>query len=300
MRIVQNTNITWIDFPETTEEDFLYLKKNFDIHPLAIDEFSTPTYRPRATKYPNCLFLSIHIPLFDRDKRTTYSSEVDIIITSTYIITGHKKLIFQIKDFMQSLEKESQKKLFMSKTPAHLLHELLRILIESCFPRLDHIAKKIDIVENKVFQGEEHEMVREISILKRDVLNFRRAIMPQKTVLESILRQPEDIVAQDIRAYYDDLLGTNIRLWNTLESSLEIIKSLEETNNSLLSQKINKKMKVLTIFSVTTLPVSLYVSVYAISQDPFMDNPYKFWIHVCIMLILSLGTLSFFKISKWF
>lgn len=301
MRIVKNKNITWIDFPEAKEQDFLYLKNNFNIHQLAIDEFSTPTYRPRATKYPNCLFLSVHIPLFDKDKRTTYSSEVDIIVTPTHLITGHKKLIFQIKDFMYLLlADENQKKLFMNKTPSHLLYEILRILIESCFPRLDHISENIDIIEDKVFKGEENEMVREISIIKRDVLNFRRAIMPQKTVLESILRQPENIVPHDIRAYYHDLLGTNIRLWNTLESSLETIKSLEETNNSLLSQKINKKMKFLTIFSVALLPVSLYIGIYGISQDPFMNNPYEFWIHLCIILTLSIGTLTFFKIFKWF
>ncbi len=299
MKIIKSENITWIDLSSPNEENLSYLKEIPDIHPLAIEEFSMATYRPRAIKYPKCLFLSIHIPLFNREDKTTYSSEIDIIITQTHLITGHNSPIFQVKRFIDILAKDSDHRhLFMSKTPAHLLHEILRILIESCFPRVDHIDKNIDIIEDKVFKGEEYEMVREISMVKRDILDFRRAVMPQKTVLESLLRQPENIISSDLKAYYHDLLGTNVRLWNTLESSLETIKSLEETNNSLLSQKINRKMRVMTIFSAILLPVSLYIGILSVAI-PLSHNPQEFWMHLAVMFMLSFVTFLFFKFSKW-
>ena len=291
--------MTWIDLAKPSKKDFSFLKENFSIHPLAIEEFAIPTYRPRATKYPNCLFLSIHIPLFYREKRTTYSSEIDIIITKDHLITGHEKPVYQIEHFIDILKKNEKKRnLLMSKAPADLLYEILKVLLESCFPRVDHIAENIDLIEEKVFHGEESKMVREISIVKRDILNFRRAIMPQKTVLESILRQPEDIVSKEIRAYYHDLLGTNIRLWNTLESSLESIKSLEETNNSLLSQKINRKMRVMTVFSAILLPVSLYIGIISVII-PLSGSYHELLLHLGIMLTLSFVTFLFFKFSKW-
>ncbi len=299
MKRIQSDSITWIDLPKPNEKDFSFLRENFNIHPLAIEEFTIPTYRPRATKYPNCLFLSIHIPLFDKKRRTTYSSEIDIIITKDHLITGHEKPVYQIEHFVEILEKNEKKRnLFMSKAPSDLLYEILKVLLESCFPRVDHIAENIDLIEEKVFSGQESKMVREISLVKRDILNFRRAIMPQKTVLESILRQPEDIVSTEIRAYYHDLLGTNIRLWNTLESSLESIKSLEETNNSLLSQKINKKMRIMTVFSAILLPVSLYIGIISVIM-PLSGNYHELLMHLGIMFTLSFITFLFFKFSKW-
>jgi len=76
MKTVEFKNITWIDFVDPSADDVLYLQENFDIHPLAIEEFVTPTYRPKATQYENCIFLTIHIPLFNVETRTTYPGRI--------------------------------------------------------------------------------------------------------------------------------------------------------------------------------------------------------------------------------
>ncbi|MFA6184110.1 MAG: magnesium transporter CorA family protein [Parcubacteria group bacterium] len=294
-------NITWIDFENPDASSTRYLQENFNIHPLAIEEFVTPTIRPKATVYPNCIFLTLHIPLYDTVERTTYPGELDIVLTKDHLITGHDHKIFQLTDFFEKLQSsEGKKRIYMSATPAHLLYYLIETLIESCFPRLDHIHKNIDIIENHVFNGEEKEMVREISIAKRDVLNFRRALKPQRSILESLAQMDTKIISKDLKDYYQNLVGTNIRLWSSLESAKETIESLEETNNSLLSNKLDVTMKVLTIFSAVMLPMTVYSNILAMSADiPFGNNPYGFWIHMGIMFILSILTILLFKIKKW-
>ncbi len=300
MQEVSYRNLTWVDIENPTEEDITYLRENFDIHPLAVEEFATPTYRPRATRYSNCLYLTLHIPLFDSTKRTTYAGEIDIILTNTHIITGHKNQIYQITQFMEKLiGGDGVKRHYMNKTPSHLLYEILQILIESCFPRLDHIARNIDMIEDGIFSGNEKQMVKEISIAKRDVLNFRRTMMPQRAILESITTQPGNIVAPDIKPYFHDLIGTNIRLWNMLESSKETISSLEETNNTLLSQKINSKMNFITLFTVIFIPMTLYANILGINVvTPLSKHPHGFIIHLAVMFFLSLTTYIIFKITK--
>ncbi|EKE15969.1 MAG: hypothetical protein ACD_11C00061G0003, partial [uncultured bacterium] len=153
---------------------------------------------------------------------------------------------------------------------------------------------------NQVFNGKEKEMVFEISVVKRDILNFRRTLKPQRSVLESLLQKDGLFIPEDTKPYFSDLIGTNIRLWNSLESNKETIESLEETNNSLLSNKLNITMKVLTIFSAVMLPMTVYSNILAMSADiPFGKNPHAFAIHVSIMLFLSLLTISAFKTKKW-
>ncbi|MEN8252395.1 MAG: CorA family divalent cation transporter, partial [Patescibacteria group bacterium] len=145
MDIVNHNEITWIDIKNPSMHDITYIRENFDVHPLAIEEFTTPTYRARATKYSNCLFLSVHIPLFDAQKRTTYAGEVDILLTKTHLITGHTTDIFQLDQFFKKLqESEGTRRLHMIHSTAHLLYEVFKILTESCFPRLDHITRHID------------------------------------------------------------------------------------------------------------------------------------------------------------
>ncbi|OGI16505.1 MAG: hypothetical protein A3J63_01495 [Candidatus Moranbacteria bacterium RIFCSPHIGHO2_02_FULL_40_12b] len=301
MKQIKFDKITWVDFGDPSADDILYLKKSFNIHPLAIEEFTTPTIRPKATQYDSCLFLTIHIPLFDVKKRTTYPGELDIILNKDHLITGHKEKIYQLTEFFKKLgENDDRRRLYMSHTPAHLLYHILETLLESCFPKLDHIVENLNKIEDEIFKGNEKNMVFEISIVKRDILNFRRTIKPQRSVLESIIQKHDMFIPIDLKPYYQDLVGTNIRLWNALENAKETIESLEETNNSLLSNKLNLTMKVLTIFSAIMLPMTVYSNILAMSADiPFGKNPHGFWIHIIIMLILSLFTITIFKMRKW-
>lgn len=301
MKTVKFQNTTWLDFEDPSADDVLYLQENFDIHPLAIEEFTTPTFRPKATQYDNCLFLTIHIPLFNVETRTTYPAELDVVLTKNNLITGHTEKIYQLDEFYEELSgSEGKRRLYMNKTPAHLLYQILEILLESCFPRLDHIHQNLNNVEKQVFAEKEKEMVYEISVVKRDILNFRRTLKPQRSILESLAQKDCHLVPSELKPYFQDLVGTNIRIWNALESSKETIESLEETNNSLLSNKLDLTMKVLTIFSAIMLPMTVYSNILAMSADiPFGRNPYGFWIHIAIMLLISLFTITIFKLRKW-
>lgn len=301
MKSVSFKNITWIDFANPGADDVIYLQENFDIHPLAIEEFITPTFRPKATKYNNCLYLTIHIPLFDTTSRTTYPGEIDIVITKDHLITGHMKEIYQFDDFFSNLEKsEGKRRIYMDKTPAHLTYHIIEMLLDSCFPRLDNIHEKLTDIEEQVFNDKEKEMVREISIVKRDILNFRRTLKPQRHIIESLIQMDSPLLPVDLRPYFQDLVGTNIRLWNALESNKETIESMEETNDSLLSNKLNLTMKVLTIFNAIFLPVTVYSSIMAMSTKvPLDHSDFGFWIHVSIMLFIATFTIGLFKIKKW-
>ena len=301
MKTIRHKNITWIDFEDPQGDDISYLQENFNIHPLAIEELITPTYQPKVVQYENCLFFSIHIPLFDVDHRTTYPGELDIILTDHHLITSHKQSIYQLTKFFDDLEKSAGKRrLYCEATPAHLLHQVLGILFNSCFPRLNHISEKLDFIEAQVFAEKEKEMVFEISVLKRDILNFRRTLKPQRSILESIIQKEHPFIPDTLKVYFQDLIGTNIRLWNLLESHKETIEALEATNNSLLSNKLDLTMKVLTIFSAIMLPMTVYSNMLAMSaQIPFGHNPYAFWIHSTFMAFLSLSTIAVFKWKKW-
>ena len=301
MKTVSFKSITWIDFTDPGADDVLYLQENFDIHPLAIEEFVTPTYRPKATQYHNCVFLTLHIPLFDAKTRMTYPGELDIVITKDHLLTGHTQEMPQLKSFFESLqESEGKRRLYMNNKPIHLLYKIVEILLDSLFPNLDHIHERLLFIEEQVFNGNEKEMVFEISIVKRDILNFRRTLKPQRHIIESLTQMKSHFVDPEIVPYFQDLVGTNIRLWNALESNKETIESLEETNNSLLSNKLNFTMKILTVFNAIFLPITLYSNILAMSADiPFGKNPNAFAIHISIMLCISLFTIVLFRVKKW-
>ncbi|PIW92904.1 MAG: hypothetical protein COZ87_04170 [Candidatus Moranbacteria bacterium CG_4_8_14_3_um_filter_43_15] len=300
MRQIETKNITWIDFLEPSADEVLALKK-MKIHPLALEEFSTPSARPKASLYGNCLYLTVHIPLFDKLNRRTYPSELDIVMTDTHLITGHDQDIFQLREFFTKLQRSKNlREKYMSQSPGYLLYYILETLLESCFPKIDHINKNLDKIEEEIFKGNEREMVHEISFVKRDILNFRRTLKPQKSVLESLARDNYPILEPELRPYFQDLVGTNIRVWSALENAKETIESLEDTNDALLSNKLNYTMKVLTIFSAIFLPMTVISNILAMSVPiPWGHSPLGFWIWIGIMLLVSLITVLIFRLKHW-
>ena len=301
MQQTKSSKFTWIDIREPNVDDVLKIQKKFNLHPLLIEEFSTPTLRPKAAEYDSALSLTIHVPLFDVSLRKTYPGELDIVITQDALITAHDEDIWQLTEFFNEIKSDRKKKsIYMNESPASLLRHIIEMLLESCFPKLDHISRKLDLIETEIFAGNEKEMVLEISIVKRDILNFRRTLKPQRSILESLIQRDYALINRELKPYFNELVGTNIRVWNSLESAKETIESLEATNNSLLSNKLDMTMKVLTIFSAILLPLSVYSNILAMSADiPFGKNPHAFWIHFFIMAVLGLVTFIVFKIKKW-
>jgi len=222
-------------------------------------------------------------------------------MTDTHLITGHDQDIFQLREFFTKLQRSKNlREKYMSQSPGYLLYYIIEMLLESCFPKIDHINKNLDKIEEEIFKGNERKMVHEISYVKRDILNFRRTLKPQKSVLESLARDNYPLLEAELRPYYQDLVGTNIRVWSALENAKETIESLEDTNDALLSNKLNYTMKVLTIFSAIFLPMTVISNILAMSAPiPWGHSPLGFWIWIGIMLLVSLITVLIFRLKHW-
>jgi len=301
MKQIKTSKLTWIDFLEPSADEVQWLKRNLKLHPLALEEFSMPSARPKASQYGNCLYLTLHIPLFDRENRRTFPGELDIVMTEKYLITGHDRDIYQLRDFFGKIKRnQKMQEKYMNQSPGYLLYYIIEMLLESCFPKIDHVNKNLDHIEEEIFKGNEKAMLHEISFVKRDILNFRRTLKPQKSVLESLARDNYPLLEPELRPYYQDLIGTNIRVWSALENAKETVESLEETNDALLSDKLNTTMKVLTIFSAVMLPMTVISSILSMTMNiPLAHSPHAFWIYVSGMLVISTITIGIFIWKKW-
>ena len=303
MNITKHHSLTWIDVENPSKEDILYLKNTFHFHPLLLEEFTSPSQRPRAEEFGNCLYVVMHIPLFDRTRRITTPGELDIVITKDHLITIHQGENVPLKDVARKFQLDYDlKNKSMSRSSGYLLYIILEQLLSSCFPKIDHISERLETIEREIFDEHEKEMVKEISIVKRDILAFRRTLKPQRTILESLIQKNYHLLEPELNDYFQDLVGTNIRVWNALENVKEVIESLEETNNSLVSYKINEAMRFLTSVSLVTFTLSVTTGIFGMT--PFESfslahDPNMFWLIILFMGFISLMLLFLFKYKRW-
>jgi magnesium transporter len=303
MKTIAANNITWIDIQKPKQKDLDELKERFRLHPFIAEQFLPPIHRPKIEEYPNQLFMVLHFPVFNRRNQQTKPVELDFIVTPDTLITSHVGKIPDLETFFNDcqLQDYHQKQYFQS--PAYLLFGVLDWLVDACLPMLDHIGEKIEKIESQVFKGKEREMLSKIALVKKDLIDFRRAIKPQRSVLEFLEKKSARLFSPETKPAAQEVVGSCIRVWNVLENHRELINSIEQTNNSLLSYKLNDIMKFLTVVSFITFPLSVIVGFFGMNvfdNTPIIrQNPLTWLIILIVMFISTTIMVIYFKKKKW-
>ncbi len=303
MNIIKAKKISWIDMKNPSKKDLDYLKKNFDFHPITLKELLSPTLRPKVEHYDHYLYMVIHFPVYNSKKQTAESVETDFLITKNTLITVHYEELPPMKKFWGKcyIDKEIRKYNF-GETTAFLLYNILQALYDFSLRQLDHISKKINLIEDRMFEEKGSEtIVEKISFARRDILDFRKTIKPQKTIIDSLKIRGIEFFGKKMKPYFMDIIGDYMRVWNLLESHKETIQALRETNDSLVSNRTNRIMRILTVFAVIVFPLSLLAALFGMNTKylPFVGHEYDFWIIFSFMLLMTLAMLVFFKRKKW-
>lgn len=301
-RTIEGPTVTWIDIQNPVKEDIEYLRDNFAFHPLILQELIPQIWRTKVEVLPTHLFVVLHFPFSAKDVKETRPQELDIVVTKNTIVTSHYHSIIPLKSLFDkcNLYTEAKNK-YMTQGAGFLLFYVLNEFLESILSKISHIDRKIEAIERGIFSGKEAEMLKEISFIKADIIDFLKIITPQGKTFESLRERGALFFNQEIEPYFSHLLGHWNQAKNELENYRDTILAFEETNNALLTHKTNQTLRILTTVSVFFLPLTLFVSLFSINTKslPFSDHESGFWIVFGIMATLALGMIFYFKKRKW-
>jgi magnesium transporter len=301
MRAVKQ-KIIWLDFFSPTPQDLEYLSQTFHFHPITIEELAQPSTRSNVEHYDDYLFLSLHFPIYDHSLKTSRPLEVDILVTKNHFITIRYEKLNPVDEFFEKCRQDPRvRERCLNETTGHLLYYFLGEMLNFSMRQLDHVVKKVEQIEDNIFKGFEREMIREISLVKRDILDFRRIIKPYNSIFDSLTNKGQNYFGKSLRIYFQDLEGDYLRVWNAVENYKETIESLETTNTSLVQTKINEVMKILTLFATIAIPLSVtaqVLSVEAVFQ--FLGNNARNVVFILFAtVLLQISLFFFFKKRKW-
>lgn len=296
--LVGNANyIMWLDIDEPYKEDMDWLKENFNFHPLDLEDCISLIERPKIDLYEDYHFLVMHFPVFDKITRRLSPIQVNVFLGTNFLVTIRKGYI---KSLNRTFENVSKDKELLHKGTDYLLHKVIDDLVDYCFPILEKIRGNIQNVENMVFDGATRQTIRDILIIKRNIILFKNILDPQIRILRRIEVRDSKFIAEELEVYFGDIVDHLQKIEDSLESYGEIIESLQDAHQSIVSNHINEIMKILTIISIMMLPLTLISSIYGMNiMLPISKSPIAFLIIISIMILMALGMFIYFKIKHW-
>jgi magnesium transporter len=298
---LQAHGLTWVQLDAPGAEEATALTERFGWHALDLEDVLSKRQRPKVDEYPDYLFGVLHFPVYDKAVQRLNAAELDFFVGPDYLVTlPNVELLPVTRLFRRCEEDEELREQLFTKGSGYLLYHILDDLFDYCFPILDKIGHKLDSIEDEMFEGRAEDVVRDLSNVKQEIISYRKIIKPERSTLRLLERHVERFLPEELDLYFDDIVDAAERIWDILDNYKEVVEALESTNESVISHRQNDVLRILTVFSVVLLPLTLITGFFGMNvRFPGFDTVWAFWVIFAGMATSLVGLLAFFRFKRW-
>jgi magnesium transporter len=301
VEIIEAEGLRWINIERPRAVDRAWLEEHFDFHPLDYEDVFSRNQRPKIDEYDDYMFIVLHFPRYDKHVGRLNAAELDLFIGPDFVVTLPNEPLQPLEYLFERFRtNEDLRKQYFSKGPGYLLYKIVDDCVDASFPMLRKMGNKLEHLEEEIFEGRSAEIVRDLSNVKQEIINFRKIIRPQRAVIADLERTKQRYIADDLDLYFDDINDASERIWQMLEGFKETAEALEDTNESVLAHRLNDVLRVLTVLTVVFLPLTLITGIFGMNvRVPGEGDPTAFWIVIASMLVLATAMIAFFRRRGW-
>jgi magnesium transporter len=303
VRELAASGLTWVNVVTPDLEAAQMLADRFGWHPLDVEDIVSKRQRPKVDDYDEdgYLFGVLHFPTYDKAIQRLNAAELDFFISQDYLVTiPNRELLPVTRLFARCEDDEAFREQLFAKGTGRLLYEVLDDLFDYCFPILDKIGHKLDTIEDEMFEGRAEDVVRDISNVKQEIISYRKVIKPERSTLRVLERRVNRFLPEELELYFDDIVDAAERVWDQLDNYKEVVEALESTNESVISHRQADVLRLLTLISVTMLPLTLITGIFGMNVlYPGEGTNTAFWAIVAALVVTLAAMVGFFRWKKW-
>ncbi|MFA6226955.1 MAG: CorA family divalent cation transporter [Candidatus Paceibacterota bacterium] len=296
-------SVTWVDVENPTTEDVRDLVEEFSVNTSVAKDLQLPTYKEKIAMHKNYLYLVMHFPILRRGADgDAKDQEVDFIVGKDFIITTRYESIDALERFQKTFEVNSiLHKEKMTDHAGYVFYYIIKELYKAISDEVDSLNDSLERVEKSVFRGKEKEMVWSISNLNRDLLHLNHTVNSHKEIFETLPGLTLKFFGEEFADNCDKLLNEYYRIHDVMENSVDFLKELRDTNDSLLNTKQNQIMKTLTILTFLALPFTVITGFFQMNtiNTPFIGYTHDWPIIVSTEVIAVVVLLVLARFKKW-
>lgn len=295
-----HTSLLIIFHPEKKTIERLH--KNYGIHPIHLDDIISPLQRPKVDYEDNYIYFVVHLPEYDQLKQKIGFVEVDFILTHSDVLVFPPRQFKPLSDIISQLRKDKNlRKHWFNKGAGFLLYNIIDKLVDAIFPVVEELEKEVDEIDRQVFTDQAKTAIEKISFLRRNAIFFQTLIKPELNYFTVIKDKEHPLLNKEIKIYFTNISDHLTKIWDRLEDVRELIDNLSTTFETYFSFKTNETIKILTIFSVILMPLTLLSSIYGMNLTflPLADHPFALMILSFFMIGMVISMVFVFKFKRW-
>ena len=247
-RALKEDTLLWLDLPDTSPDTLALLSEVFKIHPLAVEDAHEFNQRPKVEDYEDFVYLVAYGSVgLDQPM-----IEVHCFYAEHFLVTVHRDEAPAIAEACHALARLHTDRRLVA------LYRVLDALVDSMFPVLGALDDRIDELQDQIFAKPTNEQLAALFALKRQLVDMRKVVSPQRDMVASMLTQviPIPGLTAEGERYVRDLYDHLIRISDMVDSYRDLVSGSLDAYMSVVSNRLNDVMKQLTIIATVFLPLS--------------------------------------------
>jgi magnesium transporter len=287
----------WLDLEDPSEHELRMIQEEFGLHPLSIEDTLHRGQRPKVEVFPNYFFIVLHAMALDGDDQLV-DSEIHAFAGHRYLITLRYPPAFDLHEVLRRWDRQPE---LTNEGGGFLLYVLLDEVVDGYFSVIERFEDKGEDIEDRVFAADPDPNIQQaIFQVKREVVTFRRLVIPLREVLDLVQEQP-GFVTQKLQPYYRDVADHVIRTMEFADTIRDMLTTALEAELAQVSNRMNQVMKSLTAWASIILVPTLIAGIYGMNFDHMPELHWRYGYYFALGTMVLAGILLFrmFKKRDW-
>lgn len=299
--------VRWINVDGIQDLHTIYnIAAHYKIHPLAVEDLLYAPHRPKIDLFgpehgvgeQSRTFILARMIQLDSDRHITVQ-QISLFLGKHTVLTFLQTPSDVWKPIVDRINREGSRLRCMEAD--FLVYALLDAVIDHGFPVLETYSDRLEEMESRVFDAQDESMIRDVHALKHELLLLRRHFWPMRELIHQLQHLPEGTFQPLTKTYLGDVYDHSVQVLEMIESYREMSMGLIETYMSVINNRMNAVMKVLTIIASIFIPITFITGMYGMNFEdmPGLKDPYAFPIFcgICVLIVGSM--LVWFRKQRW-
>ena len=301
--IVHTSPVTWVNVDGLGDAKTLTaIGEIFELHALALEDVVNVPQRPKSEQYGDNLFIVTRMAWLNEQLET---EQLSLFLGKDILLTFQERPGDCLDPVRHRIRKGMGR--IRKSPPDYLAYAILDSVIDSYFPLLEKFGERLEELEGQVMARPDAGTVANINQIKRDLLALRRAIWPQREMINALLREEMPMIGEQTRLYLRDCYDHVTQIIDMVETCREIASGLLDAYQSNISNRMNEIMKVLTIIATIFIPLGFLAGIWGMNFNteksfwnmPLLGQPWGYRFALGIMLAIALTMLALFWRRGW-
>jgi magnesium transporter len=291
-------SFVWLGMYEPSEDEFDSVRREFQLHDLAVEDAIKAHQRPKLEVYDDTLFMVLKPAAYVDADEVVEFGEMLLFVGDGFIVTvrhGQTKSLHEVRE-----EVERRPDLLKRGTGA-VLHAIIDRVVDDYIPALAGLQQDIEEVEAAVFSPERRASAERIYKLKREVLEFIRATEPLVDPLDRMAQGHYELVHSDVQPYFRDVYDHLVRVTDQLEGQRDLLTSVLTANLTQVSIQQNEDVrKISAAVAIIAVP-TMIAGVYGMNFEHMPELKWElgYPLVLAVMAVVCFWLYRYFKRVGW-